>query len=362
MDVAGRAGKVRAALAEAGCDALLVTHLPNIRWLTGFTGSAAQLLVRGDDLVLVTDGRYSEQGPAELAAAGAAASVEVLANPGEQDELIDRLTRGLARVGLESDHLTWARQRTLAAGVLTGRDLVATESLVDALRSVKDPGEVARIEAAAAAVDAALAAVLPLLLDRPTERAVALALDDEIRARGTDGPAFETIVATGANGARPHARPGERTVEAGHLVVVDAGAVVDGYRSDMTRTYSIGPPGPDARRLLDAVAAAQAAGVAAARAGVPARAVDAACRGSLDGAGLGHLFLHGTGHGIGLEVHEAPAVSARSAATLAAGTVVTIEPGAYLAGVGGVRFEDTVAVTEAGCRSLTHAPKDPVLS
>ncbi|MEO7427815.1 MAG: M24 family metallopeptidase, partial [Acidimicrobiales bacterium] len=232
------------------------------------------------------------------------------------------------------------------------------------LRAVKDSGEVARIEAACAIADDALAAVLPLLEDGPTEAAFALALDGEMRRRGADDVSFATIVAAGPNGSRPHHEPGSRPIERGELVVIDFGALVDGYHSDMTRTVAVGGvDGLDAtqRRMVEVVTAAQAAGVAAVRAGDPSKVVDAACRAVIEEAGWGDAFVHGTGHGVGLDIHEAPGVSSGSDATLAAGHVVTVEPGVYLPGHGGVRVEDTVVVTIDGCRTLTCAPKSQLV-
>jgi Xaa-Pro aminopeptidase len=234
--------------------------------------------------------------------------------------------------------------------------------LVEALRRVKDPGEVDRIAAAAAIADAALAAVRPLLAQGCTEQEFSLALDTEMRRGGAQGPSFETICAAGPNAAKPHHRPSNRTIHAGEPVVVDFGAVVDGYCSDMTRTVWVGDlVDPVLRRVVEVVHASQAAGVAAAAAGVTCRAVDRACREVVKEAGWGEYFVHGTGHGVGLDVHEAPAVSATSPDTLAAGHVVTVEPGVYLPGLGGVRIEDTLVVTERGSRTLTSTPKELAL-
>jgi Xaa-Pro aminopeptidase len=233
--------------------------------------------------------------------------------------------------------------------------------LVERLREVKDDGEVDRIEAAASIADAALAALLPMLHDGPSEAEFALALDSEMRRRGASGPSFETIVASGPNGAKPHHRPSTRRVERGELVVLDFGALVDGYCSDMTRTVSVGEPSdPTARRMYEVVRQSQAAGVDAVGAGRKAADVDTACRDVIGAAGWGDRFVHGTGHGVGLDIHEAPAVGSTSADTLAAGNVVTVEPGVYLPELGGVRIEDTVVVTPDGCRTLTASPKELV--
>ncbi|MFP5487266.1 MAG: M24 family metallopeptidase, partial [Acidimicrobiia bacterium] len=206
----------------------------------------------------------------------------------------------------------------------------------------------------------ALASVLPELETGPTELAFAAALEAEMRAGGADDISFDTIVASGPNGSRPHHQPGPRRIEPGDLVVVDFGALVDGYHSDMTRTIPVGGVGAlddTQRRMLEVVTAAQAAGVAAVAAGAPVAGVDAACRAVIDDAGWGEAFVHGTGHGVGLDIHEAPGVNGTSTASLAAGQVVTVEPGVYLPGHGGVRVEDTVVVTSDGCHPLTCAPK-----
>ncbi|HYI62087.1 MAG TPA: aminopeptidase P family protein [Acidimicrobiales bacterium] len=363
MDVAGRADRVRARFGEAGgddgpgIDALLVTDLTNVRYLTGFTGSAARLLVTADRLLLVTDGRYAVQAPDEVAASGVDVAVEVAGTQADQDAILAGAVPPGARLGLEAASVTWAAQRRYAQDPWAG-DLVPTTDVVEAVRLVKDAGEVDRLARAAAIADAALAAIAPRLVDRPTEAEVGLALDVEMRRLGADGVSFETIVASGPNGARPHHHPGPRTITDGDLVVIDFGALVDGYHSDMTRTFAPGGISPTQERMVQVVRDAQAAGVAAVRAGVEARAVDATCRDLIEAAGWGEAFGHGTGHGVGLVIHEEPRVSRTSTARLATGHVVTVEPGVYLPDHGGVRIEDTVVVTDDGCRPLTLAPKD----
>ena len=360
MDVAGRAARLRPHFADAGIDALLVTSLPNVRYLTGFTGSSAMVLVTGDALVFTSDGRYRTQAEEQLAAAGVAARIEIGATVAAQrDALAAALAPG-ARLGLEAQIVTWAQQRDLA-GVLTGHELVPTDGLVERLRLVKEPGEVARIRAACAIADDALAALLPTLADGPTERDFALDLEVEMRRRGASGNSFDPIIASGPNGAKPHARPSARRVERGELVVIDFGCIVDGYCSDMTRTVSVGDPGPEARHVWDVVRESQWAGREAVRAGADCAAVDRACRDVIVAAGWGDAFVHGTGHGVGLEIHEAPRVASSARGTLEPGSVVTVEPGVYLPGVGGVRIEDTVVVTPDGADPLTEFPKDLVL-
>ena len=359
MEVEGRIDRLRPALAGAGCDALLVTSLVNIRYLTGFTGSAGLLLVREDDLLFVSDGRYAQQAADQLVASGVDARIEISGTG--QRELLRTGAEGVARLGLEAGAVTWAQQRRYDDDWFPAADLVATEGLIEALRIVKDEGEVARIEAAARIADAALAEVRHLLLEGPTESEFGLALDTAIRRLGAEGTSFETIVASGPNGAKPHHRPGDRRVVEGDLVVVDFGALVDGYCSDMTRTLMVGEPSPTQQRMLDVVAASQQAGVGAVAAGVATAAVDAACRKVIEEAGWGEAFVHGTGHGVGLLIHEDPRVAATATATLAPGHVVTVEPGVYLPEHGGVRVEDTVVVTAEGCRALTLAPKRPLV-
>jgi Xaa-Pro aminopeptidase len=355
MAVADRLTRLRAAMGESGCDAVLLTRLVNIRYLTGFTGSAALVLVAPGELLFVTDGRYRDQSAEQLAEAGVEARIEVAA--AKQKEIVAEAAAGIARIGLEAGDVTWARQRSFASEWFPDAELVPTENLVEKLRLVKDPGEVARIEAAAEIADAALAEVKPMMATEPTEEDFALELDTTIRRLGASGTSFETITASGPNGAKPHARPGERRMVEGDLIVLDFGAVVDGYCSDMTRSFILGDPSETQVRMLEVVGESQQAGVAAVRAGVAAKDVDAACREVIDAAGWSEAFLHSTGHGVGLEIHEDPRVSSISDAVLDEGYVVTVEPGVYLPEHGGVRVEDTVVVTADGCRVLTKAPK-----
>ena len=363
LNVAGRLDRLRPRMTEARCDALLVTDLANVRYLTGFTGSAAVLLVGDDQALLVTDGRYRTQAAEQLSGSGVAGDVELFVGGGaeQRQALVAALSAApWRRLGLEADAISWAAQRRWDSE-LRESELIPTSGLVEGLRLVKDEGELARMAHAAAVADAALADVLSLLSAGTTEADMALALDSAMRRGGAEDRAFETIVASGPNSAKPHARPSDRRMEPGDAVVVDFGAVYDGYRSDMTRTFFVGgAPSGDMARVLEVVAAAQAAGVAAVGPGVVTGDVDRACRQLVADAGFGPAFEHGTGHGVGLHVHEAPAVAAGATAILEPGVVVTVEPGVYLAGRGGVRIEDTVVVTDDGCRPLTRFPKEPV--
>jgi Xaa-Pro aminopeptidase len=363
VPVAGRIERLRPALAEAGCDALLVSAPSNVRYLTGFNGSAAVVLVGPEEALLVTDGRYRLQAAEQLASAQAGAAVRLAVGGAERQRqvLTDTLGRwGIARLGLEADHLAWAVQRRWAEW-WREVELVASSGLVEGLRCRKDDAELEAMSQAAALADAALDEVRPMVAPGRSEAEVALALDTAMRRLGAEDRAFATIVASGPNAAKPHARPTRRVIEVGDAVVVDFGAVVGGYRSDMTRTFFAGrPPQGTMAEVLDVVRRAQATGLGVLRPGAVSGEVDAACRAVVEEAGLGEAFEHATGHGVGLDIHEAPWVGAGTTAILDAGTVVTVEPGVYLAGVGGVRIEDTAVVTDEGCRLLTRFPKDLV--
>jgi Xaa-Pro aminopeptidase len=264
------------------------------------------------------------------------------------------------RVGLEEFTITWAEQREFASA-FSAVELVPAGTIVEDLRRVKDAGEVDRIRAACAIASDAFEALLTRLGDGITEREFALALEFAMRERGASGNSFDPIIASGPNGAKPHAYPTDRVIERNELVVCDFGCIVDGYCSDMTRTVSVGDPGPEARRVWDVVRDSQWAGREAVRAGADCAAVDRACRDVIDAAGWGESFVHGTGHGVGLEIHEEPRVAASARDTLEPGSVVTVEPGVYLPGVGGVRIEDTVVVTPDGADPLTAFPKHLVI-
>lgn len=360
QDVARRLGALRTAMVERELDSFVVTKPVNVRWLSGFTGSNGALFVGPDEVRLVTDGRYDEQAHRQLADAGVAAEIDITPT-GPIEIVVDRLPAG-STVGLEADHLVWSAVERYEEALGTDR-IVPTSGVIEALRTHKDAGERARLERASAIADRSLVDVLGLFDDRPAEREFAMALDHQMRLNGADDVSFETIVASGPNAALPHHRPGHRVIEPDDLVVIDFGAKVDGYGSDMTRTFVAGGrPSSRQQELYDAVAAAQAAGVAAVRHGVDQREIDTICRSVLAEHDLAEAFIHGTGHGLGLEIHEQPILSARSVGILTAGLIVTVEPGAYLPGFGGVRVEDTVVVTDTGCVPITHCPKglDPV--
>jgi len=360
MPYAPRRAALRATLRDRELDALLVTDLLNVRYLTGFTGSNAALLVSAESdeaTVFCTDGRYLTQAAHQVP---------------DLERVVDRpcdvaLARraagaGLGRVGYESHHVTVEGLDTLAEAA-ERVELARAPGLVEQLRLVKDEAEVEALRMACAAADRALAGLVEHGGLRPgrTEREIARELEGRMLDHGAAGPGFDSIVATGANSAVPHHRPTDAVVRAGDFVKLDFGALVDGYHSDMTRTLVVGPPADWQRELYELVAAAQAAGRAALAPGAEVAAVDAAARDVIEGAGFGEHFVHGLGHGVGLRIHEAPALSKAGAGTLLPGMAVTVEPGVYLAGRGGVRIEDTLVVRDGAPELLTLTTKELVV-
>ena len=334
---------------DEGLDGLLVTHLPNIRYLTGFSGSAALLLVRSDTTTLITDFRYAVQAPAE---AGEAAEVEV-----DQRSVWERLGRVLANtpvgaLGLEAHALT-LRDAERVAGLGRSR-LVPTVDLVERLRAIKSPEEVAAIRAAADLAQAALAEVLPTIRVGQTELEIAAALEAALRRRGSEWHPFPTIVASGPRAALPHARTSGRTIAAGDWLLLDFGAQVAGYCADLTRTIVVGARADERQRTVyDLVRAAQRRALEHLRAGMPGREGDALAREVIATRGFGEAFGHSLGHGLGLEVHEAPRLAPTAEAALPLHAVVTVEPGVYLPGWGGVRLEDDVHLGPDGADILS---------
>jgi Xaa-Pro aminopeptidase len=347
-----RADRVAARLAERELDLLLVTDRTNVRYLTGFTGSNGMAVLGADVRRFVTDFRYVEQARAQVAGFDRElAPSEFLA------ALAAGWPDGPLRVGFEDDHVTVRRHGRLAAIVPDRIELVAAGGLVEAERAIKEPGEVDRIRAAAALADEVYAWLREQGLVGRTERAVATALEHRMRELGADGPSFASIVASGERGALPHAVPADAEIAAGTLVTLDIGARLDGYCSDCTRTWATGELPDDLAEAYALVQRAQAESLAAVRPGPTGQAVDAVARDIIDAAGHGEHFGHGLGHGVGLEVHEAPRLGRTADKPLEAGHVVTVEPGVYLPGRGGVRIEDLVAVTEAGHDVLSGTGK-----
>ena len=337
-----RIEKLRARIEEP----LLVTTPANVRYLTGFVSSNASLLVGPDGVQLFTDFRYAE-------AARAVPDVEFVQTRRETVQHLAEILSG--RIGFESTHLTYRNYELLREG---GAELVPRVGVVEGLRAVKDEEELDLIRRAAAITDGAYERLAQERFVGRTERELAWRMNELFHELGADEAAFETIVAAGANGARPHADPGERVIEAGTTVVIDAGAALGGYCSDCTRTFATGELPDELRRAYDVCLEAQLRGLAAARAGPDAPAADAAARDVIAEAGLGEKFGHGLGHGVGIDVHEAPRLAGTSHDTLAANNVVTIEPGIYLEGTGGIRIEDLVVVTDGEPEVLTSFPKE----
>ena len=332
-----------------GLDGLLVTHLPNIRYLTGFTGSAALLLVGKDGSILVSDFRYSAQAPVEV---GSAATVEI-----DQRSVWDRLGRvlasqPLASLGIESHALT-VRDAERLSGITRAR-VVATVEWVERQRAEKSPEEVAAITAAAELAQDALREVLPGIRAGETELEVGAVLEATLRKKGSEWHPFPTIVASGPRSALPHARSSSRSIGKGELLLIDFGAQVDGYCADLTRTVVVGAPADERQRLLhDVVQTAQRRAIEHLRAGMPAREGDALARDVIVNRGFGDAFGHSLGHGLGLEVHEAPRLAQTSDTPLPAHAVVTVEPGVYFPGWGGIRLEDDVYLGPEGARRLS---------
>ena len=327
-------------------DALLVTKLPNVRYLTGFRGSAGTVLV-GTESVFFTDGRYAEQSRHEVADLPRVATMDPLTGP-----ILEHVRRlGIGRLGFERHAVTVAqldRWRSAFEGV----ELVGVDEQVEGLRWAKDAEELALLRAAQDATDAAFEDVLDQLVVGTTERRISAALEQAMKRNGADGLAFGSIVAFGDHAAEPHHRPCHRALEEGDVIKMDFGALVDGYHTDMTRTVAFGSPAPELRKVHDLVAAAQQAGIDALRPGAVAGDVDRAARAVIEDAGYGEGFSHGLGHGVGLEIHEGPGLRRAGEDVLPTGAVVTVEPGVYLPGLGGVRIEDAVEVSDEGPRPL----------
>ena len=357
MDHALRRALLAERLSELGLDALFVTRLPNVRYLTGFTGSNAQVLVGAEAAVFFTDGRYREQSRHEVPDA------ERVIYAGPVPPVAEEAAaRAMTRIGFESEDVTYGSWERLRRA-LEGMELVPTAPEVERLRRIKDPEEVRAIGRAQEAADAAFDSVVlgGGLRQGIAERELALDLEIAMRRAGADDRAFETIAAFGEHAAEPHHHPTDRPLTRGDVVKLDFGALVDGYHSDMTRTVAFGEPNARLREVRDLVAAAQEAGIAAVHAGASAADVDLAARRVIDDAGLGKEFPHGLGHGVGLEIHKAPRLRWDAPDELPEGAVVTVEPGVYIPGLGGVRIEDMVEVTADGCRPIPRSMKELVV-
>ncbi|MDX1624385.1 MAG: Xaa-Pro peptidase family protein [Gemmatimonadota bacterium] len=357
VDPAGRRARVRERFEDSAAVAFVVSSIVNVRYLTGFTGSAGTLALFSEGpALLVTDSRYDPQATEEVDD-----GVEVrIASRSSLAEVREELaSRGAVPVAVEGEHLTVAKwEEWREEG---GPEAEGVTGWVEDVRAVKAPAEVDAIRRAAEIVDGVLAEVLELVRPGVAERKLAAELVHRVLTAGAERMAFDPVVAFGERSALPHARATARELVPGELALFDFGAVVDGYCSDLTRTVSCGDPGDEMREVYDVVHDAQAAAIEGLRGGMSGREADALAREPIEAAGWGERFGHSLGHGVGLEIHEAPKMSKKSEDSVPAGAVVTVEPGVYIAGRGGVRIEDDVVVRSDGCEVLTSAPKDELL-
>lgn len=351
---AARLSLLRQEMESARLDAFVVTHLPNIFYLSGFTGSAAVVIISRSGLTLFTDPRYTVQAKQEAQNAGVKiVHGSLLSSAAEQ------LAReGLRRIGFEAARLTVAQKAALDEAGSSRRRWVPWDGRIEAARAVKDAAELSVMRQAAAIACSSWQEVLPLIKPGVLETDLAAEVEFRMRRKGASGPAFDTIIASGPRGALPHAHASDRAVGKNELVVCDLGAILRGYSSDLTRTVFVGRAPSEVRRWYSAVLRAQEAARNVLQSGVSAQRVDGAARKTLQRAGLGRQFVHSTGHGLGLEVHETPRLARGQKEILRAGMVVTIEPGVYIEGKGGIRIEDDALVTPNGAEYLTDANRE----
>ncbi len=340
-------------MAARRLDAFLVTGLPNVRYLTGFSGSNGLCLVTGRTAAFVTDSRYTTQSREEVT------GWRIVIAPGSlfQASADRRLLPARSRIGVEEQHLSVAELRNLRR-LFPGVRFVPVSLLIESIAAVKDDGEIALIRKAAGITDAVFAAILPMLKPGVRESDIAAEISALHRRYGAEGDAFDPIVASGPRGALPHARPTARKFRRGEMITLDLGCRVQGYHSDMTRTVAIGRPSSTMKTVYAIVRDAQQRAVDAAHSGMAARDLDRVARQAIRRHGYGRYFIHALGHGLGLHVHDPLRVSAKSSEVLRDGYVLTIEPGIYLPGTGGVRIEDDVVIRPDGCTVLNRAPKD----
>lgn len=349
----GRLEGLRSLMGESGLEAFLVTRPENRVYLSGFTGTSGWLLITPQASLLLTDFRYVEQ------ASHQASGFEVVRHaPGNLAAALgEQLKRlGAGTFGFEKDHLRFSEYQSLSG--LEGWKALPIGPLVERLRVVKDRDETSKIGQAIQIAERAWEQVQPLIRPETSEAEIAIELECRMRRLGAQGTSFEIIVASGPRGALPHGVASGRTIKVGDLVTVDFGCRIDGYCSDLTRTVCAGQPSERMRHVYQVVLEAQMAACRAVRPGMTARELDAVARDLISSAGYGDYFGHGLGHGVGLEVHEAPRLAPSSEEVLAPGMIVTVEPGVYLPGVGGVRIEDMVLITESGGEVITNLPKD----
>jgi len=349
---------LRAALEPNRLDALLITHPANVRYLCGFTGSAGAVLLSESKSIFFTDGRYKEQADAEVQGSRVVVTRKSPLTAAGEWLGGNAKKLGVKTLGIEAEHLSVAERSRLAKALPSGLRLREALPLVEQARLIKDAEEVERLRAAVLLGASLFDVVLKAIRPGVKETEVAAELEYAARRAGADGMSFDSIIASGIRSALPHGRASEAVIPANGFVVCDFGVILAGYCSDMTRTVHLGQPNGDMRRVYTAVCDAQQAALETVRAGVSASEVDQSARKVLRNKGLAKHFTHSTGHGVGLEIHEAPRLAVGQKDVLQAGMVITVEPGAYIPGVGGVRIEDMVVVTERGCQILTPAGKE----
>jgi Xaa-Pro aminopeptidase len=351
VDHAARRARLISRLQELGADAFLVTRRPNVRYLSGYSGSNGQLILTDGEAQFFTDGRYIEQSAREVPDA----TRHIYS--GEFAPVFAKTCAdlGVTRVAFEAADVSYRMYTRLQAATV---ELIPTAEEIERIRWVKEPEELEHLGAAQATADQAFEEVVPTLREGLTELEVALALETAMRRAGSHGLSFDTIVAFGPNAAEPHHEPTDRTLARGDVVKMDFGSVAAGFHSDMTRTVALGEPPSELREIYDTVRRAQQAGIEAVRGGAVGGHVDQVARDVIVEAGYGERYTHSLGHGVGLEVHEGPTLRAGGSDVLPVGAVVTVEPGIYVAGLGGVRIEDMVQVTEDGCRVIPRTTKD----
>jgi Xaa-Pro aminopeptidase len=349
--------RLRLCFSELRVDVILVTHLPNIFYVTGFSGSAGLLLVEPENGLLLIDSRYTFQAREEVSGVRVQTVKHgLLRGAGEAISRVSR--RGRVSVAYSPAQLTIAQKQTLDAATGGRARWVPANGLVEKLRAIKDADELSRMRQAADAISKTFCDVIPMIRPGVTELELAAEIEYRMKRLGASGPSFETIVASGARSAWAHARPTAKPLKKNELVVLDQGAILRAYCSDMTRTVFLGRTSEKVRRMYRAVLEAQEAAKNAIRSGVAAEAPDTAARHVLKKYGLSRFFTHSTGHGLGLEVHETPRLGKGERTKLEEGMVVTVEPGVYVEGFGGIRIEDDVVVTSTGAQDLTSAPRE----
>lgn len=348
-----RLAKLRAKLHENGLDAILTDNPVNRRYISGFTGSAGLILVTNSHAYLLTDFRYVDQAEAQ-----APAFTVINHNRQEKAKLLELFqSHGVKRVGFEQNHVSFAKYMDWKEA-FRDVELVPTQGIFEGLRLYKDEEELSVMREAIRIADEAFTHILSYIRPGVREVDVALELEFFMKKQGADAVAFDIIVASGERGALPHGRASEKVIQAGELVTMDFGCLYKGYNSDLTRTVAVGEPSPDLKRIYDIVLRAQLNGVEKIKSGMTGKEADALTRDIIAAEGYGDAFGHSTGHGLGMEVHEAPALAASSETVLQPGMVVTVEPGIYISKMGGVRIEDDVLITENGCEILTKSTKE----